>query len=249
MVKNDICLVFSVLILGSGCDPSVEDREINGFSGLSKPHLPAKFSQSRQEFDFGSILSRGQTLHHEFKIVNTNKIKLNLIRGTALTPCCSSIGPLPGSVSPNETVKIPVELKTGSQPGRRAVQFLVETDSSILPACTLILRANILPEVEVTSSDYDDPVVVAEGSTSRTFQITSRSIENVGRSAPIDVKVSRPLSAKFIGSGESKKSDGVFESSRLLEVTYPKTSKSGPQSGELGVPHESWYSIRLCVIA
>jgi len=64
-------------------------------------------------FDFGSVLSRGQTLNHEFVLRNPTDRTIKLLKAEALTPCCSAVGPLPPSIPPGGEVKVPTVLSLG----------------------------------------------------------------------------------------------------------------------------------------
>ena len=70
--------------------------------------------------DLGTILADGQGVHHDFTVRNTTGRPIRLLKGEALTPCCSSIGPIPESIPPEGTARIPAVWKAGLQSVRGA---------------------------------------------------------------------------------------------------------------------------------
>ena len=100
---------------------------------------------------FGTVFSEGQSLRHEFIVRNPLDHPVRLIRGMALTPCCSSIGPLPDSIPPRGEVKIPTSFNPPRQSGSREVRFLIETDSGPQNRIQLALQAQLVATWEIDS--------------------------------------------------------------------------------------------------
>lgn len=83
--------------------------------------------------DLGTILSDGQSVHHDFTVRNTTDHAIRLLKGEALTPCCSAITRLPESIPPGGDVKVPVVLEAGGQTGVQTLVFVLSTDDPRQP--------------------------------------------------------------------------------------------------------------------
>jgi type II secretory pathway pseudopilin PulG len=186
------------------------------------------------EFDFGPVLARGQTLYHNFPLVNPTPNPIRLLKAEALAPCCSAVGPLPGSISPTGQVSLPTMLKLGRQSGRKRVVFAVETDSPRRPVWEFAIVADLLSEVEIQAVDepISDLPVDQPGRTK--LRVTCRRIGKEGRGLPESIEAEAPLSASLIhGPSVETSSGGLVESTQDVEVTIPATMEAGPKRAEV----------------
>ena len=187
---------------------------------------------SAQVHDLGVIFAQGQTLRHEFTLKNESKRPLRLIGAAALTPCCSSIGPLPGSIPPTGEVKVPVSFKPGYRSGLKAVLFTVQTDEKERPVRTLALQARLVSAFEMQPLEGSTTSVALGQSGRQTFLLTARRKGNQGRSLPEKLSVSSPLEVAFRGKAATKSdADGLVEASREMIVTIPAEKQAGSRGG------------------
>ncbi|MGC8638373.1 MAG: DUF1573 domain-containing protein [Isosphaeraceae bacterium] len=187
---------------------------------------------SAQVHDLGVIFAQGQTLRHEFTLKNESKRPLRLIGAAALTPCCSSVGPLPGSIPPAGEVKVPVSFKPGYRSGLKAVLFTVETGEKERPVRTLALQARLVSAFEMQPLEGSTTSVALGQSGRQTFLLTARRKGNQGRSLPEKLSVSSPLEVAFRGKAATKSdADGLVEASREMIVTIPAEKQAGSRGG------------------
>lgn len=117
----------AILGLHLGCTGSTSDLEVAGVARDAA--TAARLSeQQAQEFDFGVMLSSGQTLKHVFSLSNPTNHPIQLVKAVTFTPCCAAIGPLPGLIPPGKAVHVPVELWTENKEGGLRATFAVEVD-------------------------------------------------------------------------------------------------------------------------
>ncbi len=68
-----------------------------------------------EEFDFGTVLAQGQVLRHEFTLTNPTNQPMRVLKATALTPCCSEVGPISSAtIAPGGHREIPAVLRIRS---------------------------------------------------------------------------------------------------------------------------------------
>jgi hypothetical protein len=111
--------------------------------GRSAPEL--------REHDLGIVLSRGQTIKHEFRLVNSTDRPVRVLDAQALMPCCSEVTAVPSSIPAHGEASLAVRFKPGFQSGRKSVGFLVRTDRAEEPASVYTLRADLVSEVQVAT--------------------------------------------------------------------------------------------------
>jgi hypothetical protein len=200
------------------------------FSDLSSPSLS---EPPIHEDDLGTLIADGARHLHEFTIENATDLSLRLLRAEALTPCCSSIGPIPESIPPGGTVRIPVVWATGIQSGARSVGFVIRTDGPRQPAKMLAMRASLIPAWEVEASERS--VTLLPGRTGEIrFRVTARSQGARGRMLPEDVEATPPLLASYLGTAtRSARADGLVESCREVLVKFPADREPGVHRGNL----------------
>ncbi len=152
----------------------------------------------------------------------------------AFTPCCSSIGPIPGSIPPGGTATVPVLFKSGTQSGRKCVEFALATDRPEFPEIRLSLTASLLPAWEVEPIGAETHIIPAGSTASQTFRIACRRTSSAGKVGPSEVSISGPFSCRFVDGGDERaRPDGIIEATRIVEVTPTSTTEAGHRSGEL----------------
>ncbi len=187
-----------------------------------------------QEHDLGVILADGQVLRREFTLKNPTGVPIHLVRATALTPCCSAIGPLPPEIPPRAEVNVPVILKPGYQSGLKGVRFAVETDDKDQPLRTLALRVRLLSawEVEPLAGSLKSLPLGHGGK--RGFRLTARRKGMHGRSLPDGVSAASALSIAYDGEASRKTGeDGLIEASRDVVVTVAPSKQPGIEHSEI----------------
>ncbi len=191
-----------------------------------------------QEHDFGVVLAEGQTLRHEFTLKNSTDRPLRIIRGTAFTPCCSALEPMPESLPPNSEAKITAVLTPGYQSGLKGVRFSVETDDEKQPVRAFTLRGRFLSGWEVERLDGSATSLLLGQSATQTFRITVRRASGQGPGLPETVLGTPPITAAFNGDGSTKNSaEGFTEAVRDVLVTILSGGHPGPQRADV---HFGW---------
>ncbi len=154
-----------------------------------------------------------------------------------MTPCCSSIGPLPKVVPPGGAVEIPVEFRPGARSGRLQVSFVVETDSPERPTIGLALIADLTPTLAIEEIGDAAETLRPGQEGRRILRVTCRREGDAGMRAPDRVEGAGPLEAKFLGEPIDQGAQGdLHESTRDIEVTIPASAEPGyrRQSVRLG---------------
>jgi hypothetical protein len=177
-------------------------------------------------------LARGQILRHTFRFTNKSRGPCRVTGATALTPCCSEIGPIPpGAIQPGETCDIPTLLKVGTEKAMdKRVWFVVQTDDNDRPKETYSLQAAIYPEWEVDS--FGEPLPhLSRGHSGR---VSLRVISRDAAGAPDRLAASAELSATFVGeAGQATTPNAFTTSHRDVEVILPPSATEGFHSGLL----------------
>ncbi len=185
------------------------------------------------EFDFGALLARGQILRHEFKLTNLSERTVRLLGSQAMTPCCSSIGPLPDVIPPGGVVKIPISFRPGHGSSRKRVEFTVRADVPDVHTLVLAVRAAATAEIEIRR---DAPIVTLPiGRSGRqNLTIVSRRIGQEGRESPDGIEATLPLTAAFVGPKEERSLPGLWtETLSKVEVVMPAIPREGHQAGSV----------------
>jgi len=233
VVRRSALLCPALAVLALGCSRSVGEQELSAI--LGNPAEPQEIEARRyQEHDLGVILADGQVLRHEFTLKNPTGAAIRLLRATALTPCCSAIGPLPKEIPPRAEVKIPVIFKPGYQSGLRGVRFAVDTDEKQQPVRLLALRASLSSAFEMEPLADSSTSLPLGQAGKQTFRVTARRKGAHGRGLPETTTASAPLVVAFVG-GPSAESEigGLTEAGREVVVLIPPEKKPGPRRGEL----------------
>jgi hypothetical protein len=219
-------------------------------TGQSNPpdtlaHPRPEASPSYQEYDFGAVLARGQTLRHDFILTNPTRSPVHLLRARPQTPCCSAIGPLPSTILPGGTANVPVSFSLGSQTGHKRLEFWIETDSPSQPLRTLVMTASLFSEWEVEPLAGAATRIPVGGSGRQLFRVTARRKGNDGQDFPHAVMANAPLVARFTGDGvEEVSPNGMVGYTRQVEVCIPPGDQPGRHRGELVFQWDADHALR-----
>lgn len=221
------------MMLLAGCAPSFDPASDS--ESLSRlPTIASAPTDDASVHDLGVVLARGQTITHQFTLNNPSAQPLPILGAEPLTPCCSSIGPLPESVPARGSIDIPITFKPGSQTGRRQVTFVVRTGDSANPTRLFTLLASLVPEVEVELLDNSDTSLLLGQTGKQRLRVTCRRAGDEGRGAPTKVQGEAILAATFAGpSVEDSHPDGTIETVRQIDVTLPAESSIGAKRAQL----------------
>ena len=221
-MKLPISIIFLVAAsAGAGCnrDSRVDSDKIN---------RPESVKDARVN-DIGLVLGNQRTLSYIYKLENGSDRTLRLTGAQAMTPCCSSIGPLPRSpILPGQVALVPVSFKTGGEPGNRRLEFLVRTDSPTTPTLPLVLTATCYDDWEMIPSDGVSRFTLKPGHAGkRSYRIVSRRLEVKG--PPPRVVGSDPSITPLFEPGEVEtiSPEGFVEMARRLVVDIPATAEPG----------------------
>ena len=227
------------LIVVAGCDGDRVERE----PAVSRPVETSDAGGAGRspiagidpEFDFGAVFAGNQTLQHAFEITNHGPTPIRLVRATALTPCCSSVEPLPSEpIAPGGRAEVETTLRVGSESGLKRVEFLVETDSAEHPMFRLGMSASLIGEWEVRPIDATVAPLMLGQVGERHFRIACRRKGDKGRTLPREIAAAPPLSAEFPGEpSEQVMPDGVIEATREVRVMIATATGAGTRYGDL----------------
>ncbi len=182
----------------------------------------------REDFDFGTVLARDQTLKHEFRLVNSGERPLKLTGSKVNVPCCSSVGEFPSSIPPGGSGVVPVFLKAGHVAEEKRVSFDIMTDAPAESIRTLVVTARFVPEWEVQETSDRSATVRLGQASSRIYRLTGRRKDGEGRKVPTEVVAHEPLQIEAGAPAEEvESSDGIIESSRTVVVKLPARAKLG----------------------
>ena len=223
-----------VMILAAGCSGSSPEPDLSPILNEPAEATRGPVDPAAQEFDLGPVLARGQEIRHEFTLTNPTDRPVRLLRATAFTPCCSAVGPLPRSIPPGGTVKVPVVYRPGLQSGPRRVAFSVETDGLNRPAHWLALTARLFPEWAIIPSD-ENPRSFPLGSGGKfTFRIVCRARGGEGLTLPTTIEAAEPLQLAPPGATRvTEQEGGLDETDRTIEVLVPPGAAIGLNRGVL----------------
>ncbi len=183
------------------------------------------------EHDLGTVLSSGGELSHEFTLVNAGTQPVRIIGGEALTPCCSSLGSLPESISSGGRAVVPVVFRTRGRRGPQRMDFTIGTDG---PAWLLRLKATLIPDWEVEEVDVPQARFLAGEGGQRRMRLVCRKKGSEGLSAPEFLEASGPLAAAFEGPAEAEAGPGgLVTTRRLVRASILPSLEMGPRSGLL----------------
>ncbi len=225
-------------IASLGCTSSEQepDSKTRALLATLGPKETRSSPRALETHDFGTVLAQGQNLTHSFILKNPSASPRRILGAMALTPCCSSIGPLPQSIPPGGQVSVPTILKASPQSGYKRVEFVVGIDEPGLESHRFSLSADFLSafEIEPLNPDHRPLRIGQEGS--RRFLIISRRNREAGLGTPSAVEASPPLSVLFkTPPTETDLGDGFLETRTEVEVHLPASDREGPRSGEFRV--------------
>jgi hypothetical protein len=226
-------LCFALLIPWSGCTTSTQGPESAESSNRDVARVtPAGYRT--QELNLGPVLAHGQVLRHEFALTNPSDRPIRLLKASSSFPCCSSIGPLPGTIPPRGEVKVPVVVKTENRSGPLHIGFAVATDSIAAPIRHLGIAVRLIPEWQIEDKEAPtDPLALSEPG-KRIYRIACRRMETGGLGLPDSMTVGGPMTAALMGEAqETTISGGIIEATREVAVDLLPASQAGRRHGEI----------------
>jgi hypothetical protein len=188
---------------------------------------------SHLDYDFGTVLSNGQTVKHIFTVTNSTDIAVRLGHGVALRPCCSTIGPLPDGIPPHGKVEIPVSFKVGHSSGFQGVEFLIDRGERV-PPLRFALRGWLLSAWDVVPLDGSSVSLPLGEPGNQFFRLIARRRGSEGLGFPEKVTVEPPLKVVLQDQVvETARKDGLVEATKGMELRLPPKRQLGLQRSEI----------------
>jgi hypothetical protein len=183
--------------------------------------------------DFGATISDGSPLAFTFLTRNPLDRPLVIRGGTALSPCCSSIGPLPKLVPSGDQLAIPITIRTKGRSGRQHALFDVTTDDPKRPRIRLEVMANLVEECEIVEpGSVSNQVVVGRPATHRLRLILRR--KSGSPATDYTVVAPAPLAVSLDGAPQARPGPtGTIETWQDLLVELPVSTSPGRRVAEL----------------
>jgi hypothetical protein len=222
----------ALTILVFGCERSAPEVDLSTI--LGNRDVGVESLASDQEHDLGTILAQGQSLSYEFTVRNATERPIRLLRGTALTPCCSAVGPLPELIPPMGETKIPVIFKPGYHSGAKRVAFTVETDDKERPTRDFALRGQLVSAWQLEALNGPSISLQIGESAKQAFRMTSRRVNGQGCGLPETISATPPLNVAYQGDvSTTTGAGGLIEATRDVLVTIPPENRIGPWRGDV----------------
>jgi len=185
-------------------------------------------------FDYGPCLAAGQTIRHEFPLVNLTDRDIPILGAMAFTPCCSTIGPTPRVVPAGKTVMIPVTLHVGSSTGRKRVEFALATGDKARKQHGMSLTIDLLGESEVLRDGDANPSIPINRPQRWNLVLVSRGDGTSGLGPVTSIKARAPLVATIAGKPvRTDLGSGLVEYRQAAVIDIPPCRSVGPQSSEI----------------
>ncbi len=217
-VRRGVDFAFVLALAASGCGTGGAEPNPRHAAPAPQPSRPSHVETIAQ--DLGTILTRGQTLRHEFAFPNRSAVPIRILKLDALTPCCSDVEmPAGAAIEPGGTGKVSVSFRPGWQSGRKRVEFRAVTDSVLVPDLLFALDVVLVPEWEIQSVETSGRQIPVGGAATQTFRVISRRAAPGGRPSPDRLSSSPAVEARFLGPPQDRaRADGIHESVREIEV-------------------------------
>ena len=216
-----------------GCTTSTQGPE-SAHPSDRDTHRATPSEYRTQEINLGSVLAHGQILRHEFTLTNPSDQPTRILRASSSFPCCSSIGPLPGTIPPRGEVRIPVVVKTENKSGPLHIGFAVVTDSFAAPIRRLGIAVRLIPEWQIEDKQAATHTLSIGESGKRSYRITCRRMETGGFGLPDIVTVGGPIKVSLKGEAhETTISGGIIEATREVAIDLLPSSQTGRCQGEI----------------
>jgi hypothetical protein len=158
-----------------------ETRRIDDFSG--RQDSKTNFLVSRVNHHIGNLIAKNQNVSLIFILKNRLDKELEIIKCSALTPCCSSVVSAPRTVPQGATASLEINLKAGASTGLKKAEFLVETLAYKREVVLLSVDASFLSEREIVFVGGMKKMPLNQGGEQR-FQFTSRAEKVVKGAIP-----------------------------------------------------------------
>jgi len=215
MVYSIRCLMIC-LILIAGCSREVADDVLNDALKLGD-----RIPEDESLHDFGDVLADGQTLRHEFLLHNGSSNAFRVKDFVVASPCCSDMELERGaSLSPGETLPIPVSLRIGKESERKRVDFFVSTDEAGAPPRKYALKFASHARWEFL---VDAPGSIPVGQTARLrCLVVSRRLKGDGAGLPTEITPQAPLILARLGEPDLEVTQSGLEIARQsVEIDLP----------------------------
>lgn len=214
----------------AGCAPAVDSR-----SPATPPPIVKLDAdgESPSFHDFGTVLTSGQPLVHSFRLMNRSDRPRKVLGARAMTPCCSSMAPLPDAVPANGSIEVTVGLQTRDEQGPKSAEFLVAWEGQ--PTAHFAVQAFLVSEHEVQLEDGSDRRLLAGRVGKQRFRVTSRREGDADQAGVVRVVVDQPLRARLLEVDPAPRIEAgriqVWE--QRVEVDLPAGESAGPRTATL----------------
>ena len=187
-----------------------------------------------QADDLGIVLTRGQTIRHEFVLRNPTAKPVRVLGAQALMPCCSRIVTVPATIPARGEARLAVDFQPEFQSGRKQVGFRVGTDREDEPVLGFVLRAALVPEVQVRTVEGGGLSLLMGKSGKQVLRVVARRYKEEGLSARETIADAGTVKATFVGGPtEMVRPDGVVESWRDVAVEILPDREAGSRTEAL----------------
>ncbi len=194
----------------------------------------ASTEYSTEELNLGLVLAQGQILQHHFTLTNRSERPIRLLTASSSFPCCSSIGPIPGTIPPGGEAKVPVVIKTQNKSGPLRIGFTVTTDSSVAPVSHFGITVRLIPEWQIEEIGQNTDSLSIGESGKRIYRITCRRMESSGLCLPESVTEGGPLRAVLKAETQATNISGdLIESNCEVAVDLLPSPQTGRRQGEI----------------
>lgn len=229
-------LVFSGVLCSCSGDRFVESSDLE-VSRVLIDGTPGEVAPAPNgEYDFGTVITRGQVLAHDFSLKNSTADRIDLLELIAETPCCSYMGEVKPSIMPGERVSIPTRLKTGVRVGPTVVEFKVRTSSEKNPLQRFRLKANFVEEVKIELDDSSDTKIFMGKAGNQALLVKTRFLGGNEGKRVVSVSSDSKLIALLIPEQKTlKREDNIEEIVQKIALELPPSQRIGDHREELTI--------------
>lgn len=189
--------------------------------------------KNKTYYNFGNLITTGNTIHHKFNIANTESQNIHIIDAFAYTQCCSSITVDQKILKAGEIATASVSFETGRRSGHQQLHFSVITDSKTRPREILTLEGELIQDWEVETPDGGVGTLPIGREAEKTLRVLCRRNKSQGRSVAYQIKAEGRLAISFQGPRTEIERGGIVESFQEIRVHIPPSKEIGQKRGQL----------------